>query len=65
MGPRSLTSALLNRHSSDAPSDEDIVNQCHKRLTECHTTFIFRFVVPQLSFFNWKQVYTQISPKEI
>lgn len=36
-----------------------------KGLVNLTQSFIFRFVVPQLSFLNWKQVYTQISAKEI
>lgn len=42
-----------------------MADQWHIRLTKCGAGFILRFVVPELSFLKWKQVYAQISPKEI
>lgn len=42
-----------------------MADQWRIRLTKCGAGFILRFVVPELSFLKWKQVYAQISPKEI
>lgn len=42
-----------------------MADQWRIRLTKRGAGFILRFVVPELSFLKWKQVYAQISPKEI
>lgn len=57
---QSLTSAAFNDLSEGIRKQKS-----HQGLSKCHASFILRSVAPKLRLFNRKQVYTQISPKEI